>query len=245
MWKAHESTNMCNIGLKLPWHQAGADPDTDPCLQESAYHHLIIYAYPCHWQNPECGWVWQEVARPAIIPSICVYIKLYKYIRLYDIIWNIWLSCIHVDRYNASSLGYQRWRAWKWSWLSAKISPWTAASNVLIYSTLTLLIVGLWFLQNVELVGALWAFNFQRGFQTMFLGRLGHRGFIPRRVPWVSSQLESKKHSDDDEEEEEGAFWAIRVALNDLRPGCTIPMTVTMTTRNSVQNILPLVNDRH
>jgi hypothetical protein len=28
--------------------------------------------------------------------------------------------------------------------------------------------------------------------------------------------------------------------LNDLRPGCTIPMTVTMTTRNSVQNILPL-----
>ena len=41
----------------------------------------------------------------------------------------------------------------------------------------------------------------------MFLGRLGHRGFIPRRVPWVSSQLESKKHSDDEEEEEkEGAF---------------------------------------
>ena len=106
------------------------------------------------------------------------------------------------------------------------------------YTAHWLLIVGVWFLQNVELVGALWAFNFQKGFQTMFLGRLGHRGFIPRRVPWVSSQLESKKHSDD--EEEERAFWAIRVALNDLRPGCTIPMTVTMTTRNSVQNILPL-----
>lgn len=45
----------------------------------------------------------------------------------------------------------------------------------------------------------LWAFNSQGGFHTLSLGRLGRRSFIPTRVPWVSSQLESKKHSDEEE----------------------------------------------